>query len=244
MKKLIGLLLLPLGVFAQDIEPIECDRPDQTETPSLVPKGMFQMETGFSVEKDKSDQALALPSALLKYGVNDRFELRLIVGYGNFRADGVTTSGIEPVLIGTKISLCEEDGFIPKTSFIGHVSIPNLSSPQLKADHYAPEFRLTMAHTLSDKISLSYNLGAEWDGFTPDATFAYTLTTGFSMTQKFGAYVEVFGFAPEHDSASHSADGGFTFLLSNNAMIDISGGFGLTENAPDYYGALGFSFRI
>ncbi|MBF6609373.1 MAG: transporter, partial [Flavobacterium sp.] len=35
-----------------------------------------------------------------------------------------------------------------------------------------------------------------------------------------------------------------TYLLSNDFMLDVSGGFGLTDNAPDYFMALGFSFRI
>ncbi len=85
---------------------------------------------------------------------------------------------------------------------------------------------------------------AEWDGETPDATFLYTLTTGFSLSEKLGCYVEVYGFAPQNDTADHRFDGGFTYLISDNFMIDASGGFGITENAPDYYTAFGFSFRL
>jgi hypothetical protein len=189
-------------------------------------------------------KSIVSPTVLAKYGVNDNFELRLIIQYDTAETAGEKISGFNPVLIGTKIKMCDEKGLIPKTSFIGHLLLPDLASPALKADYYAAMFRFTMQHTLSRKISLGYNLGAEWDGITPDATFIYTLTTGFSLTEKLGAYLEVFGFAPQNDSANHNADGGFTYLLSDNAMVDVSGGFGLTENAPDYFISCGFSFRI
>src|SRR5690606_5007127 len=98
----------------------------------------------------------------------------------------------------------------------------------------APEFRFVMQHTLSDKVSFSYNLGAEWDGEVPDATFIYTVATGIELTHSLGMFLELYGFAPENDRAAHNFDAGLTYLLSNDFMLDVSGGFGLTDNAPDY----------
>jgi len=252
LSRLLLLLLLCLSpkIFSQEtpsetIEPIATDRPDQTETPSIVPKGMFQMENGFSYEKiDENESEIVSPTILFKYGVNENFELRLITEYVINTSGDEKVSGVNPVLVGFKAKLLEEKGIIPKTSFIAHMLIPELASKDFKADYYAAEFRFTMQHTLSDKVSLSYNLGAEWDGFTPDATFIYTLTTGLSVTEKLGAYIELYGFAPQNDKADHRFDGGITYLISNNVMIDASGGFGITENAPEYFASLGFSFRI
>lgn len=242
-----GMLLSSTSVFAQENpkpEPIAADRPDQTETPSIVPAGMFQMENGFVFEKDRDAKTLVLPASLWKYGVNDRFELRLITELSYTDENGARIDGLNPVKVGFKAALCEEKGIIPKTSIIAHMQIPDLASSHLKADHYAALFRFTMQHSLSDKFSLSYNLGAEWNGITPDATFIYTLTTGYSFTEKFGGFIELFGFAPEEDSAAHNFDGGFTYLISDNFMLDTSAGFGITENAPDYFISCGFSFRI
>jgi len=231
--------------FSQEIEPLQADRPDQTETPALVPKGMFQAETGFTFQKnDDSSKTNSLPSTLWKYGVNENFELRLITEFVSETTNGETISGLNPIYVGCKIKIAEEKGIWPKTSFIGHILLPKAASSAFKADFYAPEFRFVMQHTLSDKISFSYNLGAEWDGLTPDATFIYTITSGYSFTKKLGLYVELFGFAPQNDIANHSFDGGFTYLINNNFMVDLSSGIGITNNAPDHYVALGFSFRI
>jgi hypothetical protein len=54
----------------------------------------------------------------------------------------------------------------------------------------------------------------------------------------------LFGFAPQNNKANHSFDGGITYLINNNFMLDLSSGIGITDNAPDHYVALGFSFRI
>jgi hypothetical protein len=244
-------LLLSSVAFSQEttmpepVEPIAADRPDQTETPFIVPKGMFQMENGFSYEKTNDEEStIVSPTILFKYGVNENVEIRLITEYSTTTIGDEKISGFHPILVGTKIKVCEEKGIIPKTSFIGHLLIPNLASAELKAEYYAAEFRFTMQHTISDKISLSYNFGAEWDGMVPDATFVYTLTGGFSITDKFGSYIEFYGFAPQNDKASHNFDGGFTYLISNDFMIDTSAGFGITDNAPEYFISVGFSFRI
>lgn len=251
MKQILYSFLFLFAVtgFAQttetpQIEPIEADRPDQTETPAIVPKGMFQMENGFVFEKDGGNKSFIAPTALWKYGVNENFELRLITELSFSEIEGEKRDGLNPVKVGFKAKLLDEKGIVPKTSIIAHLQIPDLASKILKAENYATLFRFTMQHTLTDKISLGYNLGAEWDGNVSDATFIYTLTGGYKITEDLGCYVEVFGFAPEEDKASHNADGGFTYLLSDNFMLDASAGFGLTQNAPDYYVSAGFSFRL
>ena len=247
MNKIIffSLFIFSLFGYSQETEPIQTDRPDQTETPAIVPKEMLQVETGFSFQKnDDFSNTNILPSTLWKYGVNDNFELRLITEFVSEKINGQSISGLNPILIGCKIKISDEKGIFPKTSFIGHVLLPNMASTNFKSDCFAPEFRFVMQHSLSKKISFSYNLGAEWDGISPEATFIYTVATGYSFTDKFGSYIELFGFAPEKDKANHSFDGGITYLISNNFMLDLSSGFGITENAPKHYVAIGFSFRL
>jgi len=51
IKILIIGLIISTSIYAQTTEPIQADRPDQTETPAIVPKGMFQAETGFTFQK-------------------------------------------------------------------------------------------------------------------------------------------------------------------------------------------------
>ena len=101
-----------------------------------------------------------------------------------------------------------------------------------------------MQHTLSDKISFSYNFGSEWDVFTAEPTFIYNSALGYSMTDKLGAFIEFFGFLPQKNTANHSADAGFTYLISDNFIVDLSSGLGITSNAPNHFISMGFSFRL
>jgi hypothetical protein len=245
MKKIFVILgIFPMRVLAQT-NPIITDRPDQTESPFIVPVKHFQVETGFIFEQaDTHEQSFVYPTILFKYGLTDNFELRVITNISNTKTEQEKIAGLNPVTVGFKVNILKERGIIPTTSFIGHLTIPALATEKLKATYYAPSFRFTMQHTLSKRFSLGYNFGAEFDGETAEPEFIYTLTTDYIITNKLSTYIELYGFAPQKSRADHRFDGGFAFLLQSNILIDLSAGFGITKNAPDYYVAIGFSFRL
>jgi hypothetical protein len=66
-----------LPSFAQTIE---TDRPDQTEAATLVPVGGIQLEAGVAgwTSGDATVTGYTLPTALLRYGLHERFELRVV----------------------------------------------------------------------------------------------------------------------------------------------------------------------
>lgn len=247
-KVLLLFVFVPFianSIFGQTLPSLQADRPDQTESAFLVPAKHWQFETGFTYEKvDDNTNAFQYPTILSKYGVNDFFELRLITEMVGIKQGNNTISGISPLTVGFKAKLSDEKGAFPAASFIGHISIPDAAGKNFKATYYAPSFRFNLQHTLSEKVSLAYNLGAEWDGETPEPTFLYTLAGGYTFTEKLGGYIELYGFAPQKSISDHRFDGGLTYLIKKNIMVDISGGMGISKHAPDYYVALGFSFRL
>lgn len=242
--KLIVLILFFTSISFAQSDTIVTDFPDQTETPTLVNTGMFQAEIFLCREKQDSGFSNVAPAMLMRFGVNQFFEIRATATYSIVDQPGNSTNGFEPVNIGLKAKLIEENGAIPAASIIAHLQFPGIASEPLKAQYLSSDIRLAMQHTLSDKTSLGYNLGAGWDGFSANATFLYTLAVGQSLTDNLSCFGEIYGFTPEHQTAWHSVDGGFTFHTGPNFLIALWGGFGLTENAPDYFAAAGFSFRI
>ena len=247
MKTKIAIIFGLFSIFgiAQNLPTIQTDRPDQTECPFIVPTNYLQMENGFSYQKtDDNSSEIVAPTVLLKYGINDHFELRMITEFLLNKNFDENISGINPILLGFKTRLFEEKGNVPITSFIAHLSIPKLSSLELKTTFYAPEFRFTMQHSLSEKQSLSYNLGAEWNGQTAEPIFIYTLTTGYSFSKKVSGYIELYGFIPQFEKPDHRFDFGLNYLLKPNHQLDISGGFGFSETSPNYFVSLGYSFRF
>lgn len=233
------------NLFGQKLPSIQLDRPDQTECPFITPTNYIQLESGFNYEEiDASQSSWSFPSILWKYGLNDKVEFRLITELISSQKNQQTISGISPLTVGFKTALWEERGWLPKTSFIGHITTSDIGSKEFHTKYIAPSFRFTMQHLLSEKLSIGYNLGAEWNGENAEQTYIYTLTAGMSITDKIGCYAELYGYFPKVESNDHRIDGGFTYLLNNDFIIDISGGLGLTKNAPKGYISFGISYRF
>lgn len=245
----IIFIFLP-GFITQAQERINTDRPDQTESVVLTPRHFFQAEFGFGAEnRGPSDYDIIHPTGLFKYGLTKRFELRLEANYVSsyvlaIPAGTKKTTGLEPVKIGFRTALWEEKKWIPKTSILVHFGLPGLASKNFKAQHVAPSFLLAMQNTLSEKIGIGYNVGAEWDGFSSTPVWIYSLSTGFDLGKKWEGFVEVFGFAQKNELVQNYFDSGLGFYINDNIKLDASVGFGITEAASNNFFGLGVSFRF
>jgi Putative MetA-pathway of phenol degradation len=243
------LLFFTAALCHAQVEKIDTDRPDQTESAVTVPKKWFQFELGFGKQVNSpNENEFQHPTLLSKYGLGKRIELRLITTVQTNTyitvVDKVKETGLSPVEVGAKIALWEEKKMRPKTSLLFHVAIPELASKKFKADKLAPNFRFSMQHTVSDLVGLGYNLGAEWDGFRNDPTWVYTFAPGFNISEKWYAYAEVFGSISKESKPEHNADAGVAYFVNRNFKIDLSSGFGISKEAPDWYIAVGASFRF
>src|SRR5215213_3514580 len=117
------LLLVSLLLFyfiGSTQEKIETDRPDQTETAVLIDKNILQVEVGFNKENASDENyTLVHPTALFKYGLGKRVELRLETNYAteymHLIPNPKETTYFEPLILGGKIALFEEKGWRPKT---------------------------------------------------------------------------------------------------------------------------------
>jgi hypothetical protein len=245
---LLFLIAFADSGFAQ--EKIDTDRPDQTESPVTAPKKWAQFEFGFGKQATNADEnEFQHPTLLSKYGITKRIELRLITTWSTMTDHSnpflkETYSGISPVEIGTKIALWEENKLLPKTSILLHVTIPKLASKKLQAEKLAPNFRFSMQHTVSKVVGIGYNLGAEWDGYSNHPSWIYTFTSGFNLGEKWYTYVETFGAISKQEKPQNNIDAGLVYWISNDLKVDLSSGFGISKEAPDWYVAAGVSFRF
>ncbi len=240
-------LLIPAFAGAQS-EKIDPERPDQSESPDLVTKNIFQAEFGFNKENSSGrNYDLLYPTSLFKYGLN-KIELRLEAvlrsSYEHLIPNPKWETGLDPVMIGFKIGLLQEKKFIPKTSLISSLGIPVLASKNFRSDHVAPSIKLVMSNTLSEHADLSYNFGAEWDGFTSTPDWLYTISQSFSFAKSWTTFIEVFGFLRKNEPPMHSIDSGIGYCISNDTKVDLAAGLGISDAAPKSYITIGFSFRL
>lgn len=249
------LLTTSVLVYASDETPgLVTDRPDQTESSSVVPLKSLQIETGFVMEKtetnSRKEQSFAYNTTLLRYGLLKNFELRLGIEYlgDHINDQALSTqtkiSGLSPLYAGFKVNISEEDGLKPELAVMGGLSLPFTAGDDYVSTYTAAGLRFAVSHTLTDRFSLGYNLGVEWDGETAVPAYFYSLALGVGISDNLGVFLESYGLIPEAGGASHMVDAGFTWLVLTNLQLDVSGGLGLNENAFDHFVSCGLSYRI
>jgi hypothetical protein len=246
---MIALMSLAKPAHAQKPE-LVTDRPDQSNTPLLVPKGALQIETGFLAEQANSaafrQTNYTYNSSLLKYGINENFEFRFNTVYEGTRtikSDVVNTSGMGPMSVGMKIKLAEASGVWPQAAVITNINLKT-GSNEFAPSYTATDITLSCAHTLTDRLSLTYNTGVKWNGDSPEATFLYTLSFGYAFNSKLAVFGESYGFFPEAHIADHRLDAGLTYKIAPMVQYDISSGLGLSKNSPNYFISTGLTLRL
>ena len=99
---LVGLTVVTCA-HAQ-VPDLVTDRPDQTESPTVVRRGSFQVETGYLFARDDGVDRFEVPGTLFRIGLGGRTELR--VGYaGVVGSEGRRGSGDSA--IGAKVNLLQ-----------------------------------------------------------------------------------------------------------------------------------------
>lgn len=233
--------------------PLITDRPDATEAPNTVGTGFLQFETGAFFTREEANglqtESTTFNTMLVRYGIFDNFELRLGWNFTEtrFEFNGIEApdvlSGLDPLLLGAKVAITEEQGLIPDIGLIGHVFLPFTAGRDYKPEYTGVDFRFSFAHTLSERSSLSYNLGAQWGGDNPEAEYIYTLAYGYAITDAFGFYLELYGELPEDSGPNHLWDAGVTYLVNDDLQLDATIGSGIRSDQELLLSA-GLSYRI
>ncbi len=247
---LAAMALVSWGLAASlSAQPLVTDRPDATESSSVVGAGVFQLETGFLYVEEGSVSSTESFGTLLRIGLSERWEARVAWdGYIDFDSSG--PDGIGDAQLGFKYFLQEEGGNRPEAALIVHTSVP-VGDDAFTTDAFDPSFLLSFAHTTSESTSLGYNIGASLetmdDGFGSESTLAsldYSMAFGFDVAERVGGYIEVFGSQGlSADGDPIHLDGGFTYLLDDDTQFDFFVGAGLNDDAPDWFVGLGFAKR-
>ena len=258
MKRLFSILLLSvsLSLSAQGDPPdLITDRPDQTESASIVPRNSLQVETGFMVENDENDlfstQTLTYNTTLIRFGLLDNLEVRAGMYYSSVTSSlngsnfsTTYNAGVSPLYAGFKLKVTDESGWRPQVAFLGGMVFPFTAGENVKPDHSGATMRFAFAHTLSDRFSVGYNLGAEWNGESAIPGYFYSAALGIGILDKLGAFIETYGLIPENGPAEHLLDAGFTYLVVPVLQLDVSGGIGISDAAIANFISFGLSYMI
>lgn len=256
-----GLLLFANLSSAQDgwtglDDSLTTDRPDFTESTSTIPRGHFQIEGGTTLNRVEDSDSTSFGELLVRIGTGHSWELRLGAGsYSRVELPEETVSGLDDPSVGVKIRFTEDAEQLapgqPAASLILLTSIPE-GDDELTANEWVPQAKLALGWSLSPRFSLSSNLIYAYatDGAARDAErfhqLAASLSGGFSVTDRLGTFLEVYGFNEEADGgpSTQYVNGGVTFLIHNDLQVDARVGTGLNEADPDWFVGIGGGIRF
>lgn len=256
---IIAFVVVMIGISVEGAaqgEDLVTDRPDQTESATVVVPGKVQIEAGVFIEFDtlvagvqQDVVRLGLPSVLVRIGVLENLEARVGADLmqTSYKVPSIFPGGGDDRItfhdrglsLGAKLSFHDDPESETTSAVLGTVRLP-LSGEN---DLLSAELRASLGLSVGSATSLGLNIGTEWvdgDGFSG----LYTLAAGLSVSDALGIFVEVYGGAFWEEDAPQAFDTGLTFKTSDNFQLDLAAGFGLNKAASDVYAGLGFSWRI
>lgn len=254
-RRMGGPLLLWIflggGATAQTAEPLVTDRPDFTESAQTVPARRFQLEGGWTTTRMGRDRDDTFGELLLRAGLGKRAELRVgLNSYGIEHTSEGATSGFDDATLGVKIRLASAPSTPnlrrPDVCLIAATSLPT-GGANRRDSHLQPEVKLCLGWELSPCAGLSANLNyaVPHEQGHSFSQFAAPVSLGYTLTERVGSFLEVFGFAPGglDGPNRHFANGGLTYLVNGDLQLDIRAGTGVNGAANDYFAGAGVSRR-
>lgn len=227
-------------------EPLVTDRPDFTEATVTVGKGVAQLEFGYTYIDTGDGDVHSLGEPLLRYGIlTDWLELRL----GLFPLEEDGESGFSDLYFGFKIALTPQEGLLPEMALIPQTFAPTGSSA-FTSDDWEPGVNWIYGWEINDFLSTagSTQINQRFEDSGDDfLRLAQSWTVALSLNDKVGAYTEWFALFPVESGEAeneHYINGGITYLINNDAQLDVRVGWGLNDAAEDFFAGVGLSLRF
>jgi hypothetical protein len=216
-------------------------------------------DQGTSVEYSVSNYHLMMdiPSLAFRVGVFRNIELRLgLVFKQEFRRtkhEGFITLisssykrgiyGGGPIEAGIKYNFLERNKYLPEASLSINLFIP-VGNYIFHTDYVSPLFKLLLKKDISKKFSLGGNLGYGWNVYEyfTDKYGSYSISIDAKISSRLNAFAEIYSYFQNKRTPDHRLGAGLTYRFARNAMVNVAGGFGLSDRSPDTFGSVGIGF--
>ncbi len=244
----------PRKIAEETLEALETDRPDITESSSVVGAGLWQLESGVLFQSDRMDPVTAhdtsLPNVLMRIGVSSRMELR--IGGEGFLAESLSTPGSGLATGGSDLELGLKYKFVDQSRAGIDVSVIPLVSIATGSDSFSsggldPTVKFVVARDLPRGFGIGGNVIVA--SITEDSR-RFTQTSvraslGHDLGAGWGGFWELYGASALSRDGGRAwlFDTGVTHSFGKDVQIDVSVGRGLTTDAPDWFLGAGFALR-
>jgi hypothetical protein len=220
------------------------DRPDFTESPVVVPAGSLQLEGGATwLDASEGSELLSGPELLLRWGIAESVELRLVAPdrLWDRAADGI--EGITDAAVGAKLRLAHGaagwDAALIATAFLP------TGDTGLTSDAVDPSVAVAVARDVSPRWALGGQVTAAWPTIDEDRRLAAgaTVVIGAALGERVGTFVELAAERLDDEPTGLLLHHGYTFAITPTVQLDLHAAAGLNDAAPDLLLGAGFAFR-
>lgn len=244
---------------SEETPELETDRDAFTPATSTVGRRIAVVETSYSfIDNRTVKDTHSLPELLVRRGITENIELRLGWNYevggtgdvvsGNEGGEGSATGALEresQVLYGLKVGLTEQNGWTPRSAVIvqGYTPTSGLAPATDWVGAYA--FGWELPNRMRLDAAMRYGSEhAEHDAlnhWTPSVVLRAPLTERWQVhAEYFGIYSQ--GAASDFSRAFFSS--GTHYLLTPNLELGARVGWGLTDDAPNFFTNVGIGWRF
>ena len=273
---LLALAALPLvpifGTFAQQLEraeraenpyddPLETDRDSFTPATRIAGVGRLILEAAYSfVDNRGIKETHSFPESLFRYGLTERFELRLgwnyEVGGSSSEISGIDSGSDETfaasslerdsrLSYGFKFQASKQRNWVPESAFILQAFTPTsgAATDTQFAGTYVFGWKLSPQWKLDSAIRYA-TASAEQDRFD---TWAPSTVLKYHISERANLHAEYFGIFSSNkseDFTRHYVSPGAHYLLTPNIEVGVRVGFGLNDQSARFFSNVGFGVRF
>jgi Putative MetA-pathway of phenol degradation len=217
-------VILPARAGAMDMATISTSRPMFTDTPTTVPMGSYQVESGATYTHNSDDtRSWTLPELLLRVGILPTTEVRLTVpNYLHMRAeDGRTlVDNFGDMSVGLSQHFA-----LPGNVDLAVIAIVNIptGAENVSSNGVDPQLRVVWGKRVTSQLSLGGQLDSRWNTdarAAADGIFNPTLVGHYSWTSQFTSFVEYSAFIPTTGKTSQFIQSGLMFMPTKRQQLD------------------------
>lgn len=244
-------------------ERIETERHDFTQSTKTVGRGVVQIESGYSYfykdTGEEIEQLHAAPETLLRWGLSDDIEFRLRFNYGWVTIDEAEDSnGSQDLIWSFKLGMTDQCGLVPESALELRFTAPTGGSAfsTRRVDYgldYIYGWKVAEGWELYG--SSGWATGGLGDfGLIPEepsedwfVVWSQSVALGVELTENVTMYNEFYGLFSselEDDFSVVVYNIGFDYYLSDDFVLDIRFGKGLTPAADDFFTGIGGGYRF
>lgn len=244
-------------------ERIETDRHDFTQSTTTVGRGVAQVEAGYtyfySDREQEIEQAHTTPEMLVRLGLSDDIEFRLRWTYAWLSVDeGHQADAAEDLRWGFKLRATDQDGWIPGSALEIRCTVPTggreFSTEQVEAGlDYIYGWEIVEGCGLYGSTGFGTQAWGDF-GLVPEEpasdrfiVWTQSVALGTEITDRITVYQEfygIFSYGLEDDYADAYFNVGVDFYVTNNLVLDLRSGVGLTPDADDFFSGIGGGYRF